>query len=237
MILPYVEQTSLFNAMNFTYGSETLINSTVCMTYVSVYACPSDTSPNYSVIGRDDNGNWQGQGPKLSYLGNLGDNDTQCSAFPFPNAPAIRNNGFGDGGTATGIICRQGQYGAYGIRDVTDGTSNTFAAGETIFYSCNWFSWINGNGSTGSTCVPINTQVVPRGGGSASATQTVVNGVPIWTSDNWCVGFGFRSQHPGIVNFLFCDGSTRAVKSSVARVTYRALSTRAGGEVIDATAY
>jgi prepilin-type processing-associated H-X9-DG protein len=56
-------------------------------------------------------------------------------------------------------------------------------------------------------------------------------------SRNWRVGFGFRSQHPGIVNFLFCDGSVKALKCSVSRVAYRALSTRAGNEITSSDSY
>jgi hypothetical protein len=41
-----------------------------------------------------------------------------------------------------------------------------------------------------------------------------------------------RSYHSGIVNVLLMDGSCRSVSSSVALATWRALATRAGGEVV-----
>jgi prepilin-type N-terminal cleavage/methylation domain-containing protein/prepilin-type processing-associated H-X9-DG protein len=46
-----------------------------------------------------------------------------------------------------------------------------------------------------------------------------------------------NSRHPGIVNVLFCDGSTKAIKSSVNIATWWALGTRAGGELISADSY
>jgi prepilin-type processing-associated H-X9-DG protein len=46
-----------------------------------------------------------------------------------------------------------------------------------------------------------------------------------------------RSQHPGGVNVLLADGSVKFVKSSISVVTWRALGTRNGGEVISADAY
>ena len=40
-----------------------------------------------------------------------------------------------------------------------------------------------------------------------------------------------RSYHPGVVNALVMDGSTHVISNSVARSVWRALGTRAGGEI------
>jgi hypothetical protein len=41
-----------------------------------------------------------------------------------------------------------------------------------------------------------------------------------------------RSYHPGIVNVLLMDGSVRSVSNNISLDTWRALGTRAGGEVV-----
>ena len=46
-----------------------------------------------------------------------------------------------------------------------------------------------------------------------------------------------RSYHPGGVNSLFADGSVRFIKSSVNGLTWRALGTFAGGEVVSSDQY
>ena len=45
--------------------------------------------------------------------------------------------------------------------------------------------------------------------------------------------FGAASNHPGGFNTLFADGSVRFIKTSISVQTFRALITRAGGEVVN----
>jgi prepilin-type processing-associated H-X9-DG protein len=49
--------------------------------------------------------------------------------------------------------------------------------------------------------------------------------------------FGFHGLHPGGVNFAFADGSVKFLKESIDINAYRALGTRAGGEVVSSDAY
>ena len=42
------------------------------------------------------------------------------------------------------------------------------------------------------------------------------------------------SRHPGSTNFLLGDGSVRALKDTIDPSVYRALGSRAGGEVVGA---
>jgi prepilin-type processing-associated H-X9-DG protein len=54
-----------------------------------------------------------------------------------------------------------------------------------------------------------------------------------WLSHN----IAARSQHPGGVNALFCDGHVQFIKNSINLLTWQALASRAGGEVISADGY
>jgi prepilin-type N-terminal cleavage/methylation domain-containing protein/prepilin-type processing-associated H-X9-DG protein len=46
-----------------------------------------------------------------------------------------------------------------------------------------------------------------------------------------------RSYHPGGINASFCDGSVHFFKNSISPVTWFALGTKAGGEIVSADAY
>ena len=50
-------------------------------------------------------------------------------------------------------------------------------------------------------------------------------GKPYW-------GNLFGSRHPGVTQFVFCDGSVRALPTNIDLVVYEALATRNQGEVV-----
>jgi prepilin-type N-terminal cleavage/methylation domain-containing protein len=247
MILPFMEQTPVYNAINFSVpyanGPDNgMINLTALTVVITTFICPSDPSPNQSQFSRWDHGVGPNNpatgesplGPKLSYFANAGDNTTGTadnqSPWPFPNLPFVRPSAFGNGTTCTGIVCRQG--GTWGLRDITDGTSNTFGIGESLYESCNWFTWPNPNGNYAFTSVPVNWKITTfdqTGYGNETGQ--------LQSSGNWVPCFGFRSMHPGITQFLFCDGHTTVIKDSVDRTVYRGLSTRNLGEIISSDAY
>jgi prepilin-type processing-associated H-X9-DG protein len=119
------------------------------------------------------------------------------------------------------------------ILGITDGTSNTFMAGEryhrdpayTAISTLGGWAWANydaGQDYLGSTYMPLNYVL-------AAGTQT---GSPNYPEDGRVAAFG--SGHTQGANFTFCDGSVRFVtNASVSNLAlYEALSTRAGGEVV-----
>jgi prepilin-type N-terminal cleavage/methylation domain-containing protein/prepilin-type processing-associated H-X9-DG protein len=104
--------------------------------------------------------------------------------------------------------------------------------------------WCNGGVyySGFTTAMPPNSPVkaISRAAGFANAGQNV----PMdWDSVDENDGgptymaLAASSYHPGGVNALFGDGSVRFVKTTVNPVTWRALGTIGGGEVISADAY
>ena len=240
MALPYLEQNAIYNATNFDVGIRGgagnycgQMNETALMSVINVLMCPSDTSPTISSFNRADAApGINGRGPKVSYVGSMGDNSTAGSSgdtpWPFNSPPAVRTNGFGDGNTHTGMMNRSG--GTVALRDVTDGTSNTFLVGETLFESCNWFTWPNPNGSTASTSVLINWEITDRNAGNTGNSD-------FRRSGNWKSCFGFRSEHAGVVQFLLGDGRVIGIKETVDRNVYRALSTRNLGEIVSSDQY
>jgi prepilin-type N-terminal cleavage/methylation domain-containing protein/prepilin-type processing-associated H-X9-DG protein len=264
MLLPYIEQSPLYNAINFDFDATTgptwVVNSTVTYSRVNGFICPSDpVSTANSIVGFN-----------VNYAGSNG-------------TTTITSNN-----ATTGVFASQT---VYGLASITDGSSNTVAFGETLVGSGNGSSnfGYRGNVVTGvGSGVPVldASAVGPTTQATLQACNTqwqsalaAGNGINIGVNAGWywtvgsesftfihtivppgstqfpwngcrygcggcsnyasdhCNIANANSFHPGGANILFGDGSVKFVKNSVALATWWALGTRANGEVVSSDQY
>lgn len=118
------------------------------------------------------------------------------------------------------------------LASVTDGTSNSIIVGEVLPVRAADSNLYHMNGSTAGTTVPLNWN-------SNTVPADAPNCLHQWQNSTAPLGCrysaaakGFVSEHPGGANFLFADGSVRFLKQSINHVTYNAMGSRAGNEVI-----
>jgi len=118
LMLQYIEQGPLYNACNFNLAAEFEdgINSTVVLTIVSGFLCPSDP---YAADRKNTNS-------YAACIGTTTDSMTSTSTWLnwAPGQPM--------GGTLTGSTGLFAQSVSYGIGSCTDGTSNTVAYSEAL---------------------------------------------------------------------------------------------------------
>jgi prepilin-type N-terminal cleavage/methylation domain-containing protein/prepilin-type processing-associated H-X9-DG protein len=124
MMLPYLEQQAVYNALNFTWETQsnsygTGINITGITTKINSFLCPSSpTVPANSGYPSNPVGGFFL--PGNNYFMSTGSSMMwRCdSGATFSGSPCIPN----------GLFCVGGK--GYSIADITDGTANTIAAGE-----------------------------------------------------------------------------------------------------------
>jgi len=118
LMLSYLEQGPLYNAINFAFvpswgGDDpvtSITNTTVARTILTSYLCPSDGNAGKININ--------------SYCACYG---TTANSFNWndPNDPYVRTSNR----DSTGVFT---QWASYGISNITDGTSNTIAFAEAV---------------------------------------------------------------------------------------------------------
>jgi prepilin-type N-terminal cleavage/methylation domain-containing protein/prepilin-type processing-associated H-X9-DG protein len=258
MILPYLEQGTAYDAVNFAFCatsqpgslSSGAVNYTGLSSRMATYICPSDTEqippPNKFF---DPNGVTYSAFSQSSYAGVVGTVDIfrwWCGC------PATSNDGVVCFGSNVELM-PDGAFGnnhVFRDRDLRDGLSNTMLIGEfarfhndpdTIFNVWNNSLWIGSPTVPGITRPQGLATTVPQLNAKLRVPDYPQTNAVSWKFDahNRDMGqFGFRSNHPGGVQFLFGDGSVRFLKETIdIRKVYWALSTRDGGEIVSGGDY
>lgn len=240
-ILPNVDQAPLFNLINFAAGITTdprcnyptvnpptnPSNPWVATQPLTVFRCPTDTTPN-QLNNRSD-----GAGPAAmgvtSYKACAGAN-WEWGVWQSGNGQysqtrwGLTGNGLDNG---NGFIFRGWGFPfSIRIRDVTDGTSNTFAMGEAIGNYSQWNWWWLHNATTATCSIPLNAQAQC----GAAAGLSMDAGLRACIGD-WPDNYSFMSQHVGGANFAMVDGSVTFISQNIDYNTYRNLATISNGEV------
>jgi prepilin-type processing-associated H-X9-DG protein len=242
-MLSYLEQGPAYNAINFTSrsGYNSILNVTAFSTRVGPYLCPSDlpSTPLNPAAG-------QVPTPQCSYAMVVGRSEAMIYTLPSP-APNC------------GAIPPDGVFGRnwnVAFKEVTDGLSNTVVIGEAARFRNEPSSYFSPYSFTGITFQPATMNdtrpmcyayVVPAINAPAQQytltsffSPKLITDLQTWYTNPKLLTYGqlgFRSRHPGGANFVFGDGSVKFLKESINPVTYRALGTKAGGEVLSADAY
>ena len=175
--------------------------------------CPSDET----AMPSDKQFHWT---PVLigtaSYKGVLGDNVVWPLATVHKDGtlPDCHNNLIG----CNGLFWRTAYFKPLKLKDIIDGQSKTLMVGECVvgqdFHSAALFA----DGDWASANVTLNFFLV------GADEQGII--------DNWYDVRGFRSLHPGIVQFALADGSVQALQEGIDHKVYRGLATRNGEEVV-----
>jgi prepilin-type processing-associated H-X9-DG protein len=220
-ILPYVEQTPLFDRYDARYLNEGPENQFVRETVVAAYDCPSDVDTQTPAIPAS--GPAFQAGSKYapgSYRAVSGRSDDGMNYLDSEMMYKYQK-------TSRGPIHMIGVWGfsTENIDKVTDGTSNTLLVGESTtatnpgqrtFWAYS-FAYYSLSAATAQ----------PRilWGDYDRAVQAGGTGGENPCKRQW------GSFHPGAVNFVLCDGSVRSLNTSIDMNLFGNLATISGGEL------
>ncbi len=242
-LLPFIEQGNLGNLVNFAVDAEFTSRPTVAGIRVAAFLCPSEikdrprptaTMTHYPLNYGFNEGTWFIYDPASDKAGD--------GAFA-PNR-AMRPADFTDGLSNTLGAAEVKAYQA-NLWDTRNPSTvgilpPASAAAMTPYFSGGTLDenghteWVEGDvHETGvtTTFTPNATVSYNAAGTPHDIDFTSMRDGESVTEPTYAAVTA-RSHHSGLVNVLLMDGSVRSVKNGIALQVWRALGTRAGGEVI-----
>jgi prepilin-type N-terminal cleavage/methylation domain-containing protein/prepilin-type processing-associated H-X9-DG protein len=223
LALAFYEHSPLYGAINVNLPIEQPANQTARITRVGVLVCPTDAylQSSFTVVDATTSSDTLGASicevASSNYVGVFGTGDpSDIPGRDSGNGSFFRNK-------------------SVRLRDYLDGTSNTIAVGERS-QNLSRATW---TGAITQAAVPITVLQAengldPEGGDALVVAHTGEldgpNSIPAHADQFWAL-------HPAGAQFLFADGSVRLIKARRPLPIFRALATRAGGEIVSEESY
>jgi len=225
-LLPYIEQGNLFKQYNYKCVSSSSNpyglplgadpnpnpNRLVAGTIVPIYVCPADENPPPLITDQ----------PRTSYFY---ERDNFARSNYLFNTAAYTDYDAPWSQTSSGPRGPFGNDGAAALGRIPDGTSNTYAIGESRqLHTASQYGPYWGAGT--------HTSVHGRGYYDQFQPNYPYGTCSGNAAKKCQYAWGYGSNHSGVTNFVFLDGSVRGLSDGMDYLVFRALGTMDGGEVI-----
>lgn len=213
LILPYIEMTPLGDSIDYSVSSMHANNLPAASQIVPVYRCPSYVGPDFS---KDPH--YTRFSPNYAVA-----NYVAIGASDVGHIYGQNSGLFEPDGTIYPLSHTR-------VADVRDGLTNTVVVAETREEQT--MVWIDG----GMSAI-VATRYDDTNPPTYAGPELPLNYQPYFEYSDPRAQYGPSSMHHGGVFHLLGDGAVRFLSETIQRAVYVALSTRAGGESIDAAAF
>lgn len=233
-ILPYIDQAPLYSMMDFDKNgpgrhleAQTDARGKLLRGYViQSFMCPTDPAPRSN---RDD-ANWGKSNYAIS-AGNANMNTQgDCGRNNLGDSFGLGVWHHADGARASVVsgVANRCVWSAR-IADIPDGTSNTILVGESLPECADhqWTGWFHFNNNWATTTAPINWPVHCQ---SRARVKESIPGCHDWNDHGYSQGF--KSDHVGGAQVVFCDGSVKFLSQNIDWLTHQKLGERRDGQTV-----